>query len=272
MHMATGTAPRADIGIFGGSGFYSFVTKTEEVKINTPYGAPSDTVEIGEMGGVRIAFIPRHGRGHGIPPHAVNYRANLWAMRELGVSRIISPCACGSLQPDIKPGEFVVSDQFVDRTNGRKDTFCDGPSVMHISSADPYCPELREIAVRVIRENGIKAHDGGTIVVIQGPRFSTKAESHWFTKMGWHTVNMTQYPEVVLAQELGICIVNIALVTDYDAGLVGDVPEVTAAEVMEVFKHNAENLRRIMEPLIKAIPRERSRCRCRQKPAEGIIS
>ncbi|HQG27700.1 MAG TPA: S-methyl-5'-thioadenosine phosphorylase, partial [Candidatus Ozemobacteraceae bacterium] len=119
---------------------------------------------------------------------------------------------------------------------------------------------------------GIKAHDGGTIVVIQGPRFSTKAESRWFTQMGWHTINMTQYPEVVLAQELGICIVNIALVTDFDAGLVGNVPEVTAVEVMEVFKHNAENLRRIMEPLIKAIPRERARCRCRQKPAEGIIS
>lgn len=270
--MSSKPVPRADIGIFGGSGFYTFVTKTEEVKISTPYGAPSDSVSIGEVGGVRVAFIPRHGRGHSIPPHAVNYRANLWAMRELGVTRVISPCACGSLQAHIKPGDFVVSDQFVDRTSARKDTFCEGPSVMHISSAEPYCPELREIAMRVIRENGIKAHDGGTIVVIQGPRFSTKAESRWFTQMGWHTVNMTQYPEVVLAQELGICIVNIALVTDFDAGLVGNVPEVTAAGVTEVFKHNSENLRRIMEPLIKAIPTTRNRCRCQQKVAEAFIS
>lgn len=264
--------PQADIGVFGGSGFYSFVTQTEEVRINTPYGPPSDLVAIGRVGDRRVAFIPRHGKGHTIPPHLINYRANLWAMHALGVRRILAPCACGSLQTNLKPGEFAVTDQFVDRTNCRADTFCTGPSVSHISSAEPYCPELRSLAVKAIRDNGITAHDGGTIVVIQGPRFSTKAESAWFTKMGWHVINMTQYPEVVLAQELGMCIVNIALVTDFDAGLVGNVPEVTAAEVMETFKNNAENLKKIMEPLIQSIPLERARCRCRQKVAEAKIS
>jgi len=266
------TKHRADIGVFGGSGFYSFVSKTEEVKINTPYGAPSDSVSIGEFAGVTVAFIPRHGRGHSIPPHRINYRANLWAMHSLGVGRIISPCACGSLQSDIKPGDFVVTDQFVDRTNARVDTFFDGPSVAHISSAEPYCPELRKLSAKVIRAEGITVHEKGTMVVIQGPRFSTRAESQWFTQMGWHTVNMTQYPEVVLAQELGICIVNIALVTDFDCGLVGNVPEVTAAEVFATFGKNSENIKRIMKPLIAAIPRERAQCRCAKKIDEAFFS
>jgi len=263
---------QAEIGIFGGSGFYSFVGRTEEIRINTPYGPPSDTVSIADVGGTKVAFLPRHGRNHSIPPHMINYRANIWAMHELGVKRIISPCACGSLQAHLKPGDFVVTDQFVDRTSGRADTFCQGPSVMHISSAEPYCPELRTVAIQAIKSQGIVAHERGTIVVIQGPRFSTKSESRWFTQMGWDVVNMTQYPEVVLAQELGICIVNIALVTDYDAGLVGNVPEVTATDVMETFKKNSENLKLIMEPLIKLIPRERNKCRCQQKVAEAKIS
>ncbi|MBF0500930.1 MAG: S-methyl-5'-thioadenosine phosphorylase [Candidatus Riflebacteria bacterium] len=264
--------PRADIGIFGGSGFYSFVTQTREVKINTPYGLPSEMISIGEVGGMKVAFLPRHGRNHSIPPHAINYRANLWAMKELGVTRLIAPCACGSLQSHIKPGDFVVTDQFVDRTKNRADTFFDGPKVIHVSSADPYCSEMRKIAVRVIKDNGITVHDGGTMVVIEGPRFSTRSESRWFTQMGWETINMTQYPEVVLAQELGICIVNIALVTDYDSGLVGNVPEVTGAEVIAVFNRNAENVKKIMEPLIRQMPAARTQCRCAEKVKEGAIS
>jgi len=263
--------PRATIGVLGGSGFYSFVVKTKDYKINTPYGAPSDLISIGEVGGTRVAFLPRHGRNHSIPPHGINYRANLWALHSLGVTRLISPCACGSLQSNIQPGDFVVTDQFVDRTSGRADTFFDGPQVVHVSAADPYCPEVRSLAVRVIRDHGITAHDGGTMVVIQGPRFSSRAESRWFTQMGWQTINMTQYPEVVLAQELGMCVVNIALVTDYDAGLAGNVPEVTAAEVMQVFSRNADNLRKIMEPLIRNIPNERRECRCAVKVDEGKL-
>jgi len=261
--------PRAEIGIFGGSGFYSFVTQTKEHRIHTPYGPTSDLISIGQVGDTRVAFLPRHGRHHTIPPHKINYRANLWAMHALGVSRIISPCACGSLQTNYKPGDFVVTDQYVDRTNGRIDTFFDGPKVVHVSAADPYCPELRKVALETIRQHGIMAHDGGTMVVIQGPRFSTKAESKWFSGQGWHTINMTQYPEVILAQELGICIVNIALVTDYDAGLAGNVPEVTAAEVMETFGKNADNVKKIMEPLIQKIPVTRTQCRCAKKVEEG---
>ncbi len=245
---------KADIGVFGGSGFYSFLENIEEVTVETPYGAPSDNFFIGEIHGKKVAFLPRHGRNHSIPPQMINYRANVWAMKDLGVSRIISPCAVGSLQKNIKPGEFVISDQFVDRTTGRKDTFYDGPIATHVSAADPYCPELRELAIEACGENKIKCHKEGTIVVIQGPRFSTKAESKWFTSAGWTTINMTQYPEAHLCKEMELAVVNIALVTDYDCGLVGDVPPVSHHEVMQVFKDNLENLRKVLFSLIKLIP------------------
>lgn len=263
---------KADIGIFSGSGMYEFAAdKVETIKLNTPYGPPSDLIEICTIGDKKVAFLPRHGRKHSIPPHKINYRANLWAMKELGVGRIISPCACGSLQKDIKPGDFVVTDQFIDRTKGREDTFCEGPEVMHISAAEPYCPELRRLAVAAIKEEGAVGHEEGTIVVINGPRFSSKAESKWFTQMGWHTVNMTQYPEVVLAQELGICIVNIAMITDYDAGLVGDVPEVTTKEVVRMFQSSVGILQKILLRLIKEMPVERKSCRCLQKVDEAFF-
>jgi len=227
---------KADIGIFGGSGFYNFAENLKEVTVETPYGQPSDNFFIGEIEGKTVAFLPRHGRNHTIPPHKINYRANLWAMKELGVSRIISPCAVGSLQQNVKPGEFVISDQFVDRTKGRTDTFYDGPIATHVSAADPYCPELRELAVKACETNNVKCHKSGTIVVIQGPRFSTKAESKWFSQMGWSTINMTQYPEAHLAKELELAVINIALVTDYDSGLIGNIEPVSHVEVMRVFK------------------------------------
>lgn len=264
---------KADIGIFSGSGMYEIgADKVEKAKISTPYGAPSDLIDICQIGDKKVAFLPRHGRNHTIPPHRINFRANLWAMKELGVSRIISPCAVGSLQTNIKPGDFVVSDQFVDRTKGRADTFADGPDVMHIAAAEPYCPELRDLAIASIINEGATAHKEGTIVVINGPRFSSKAESKWFTQMGWHTVNMTQYPEVVLAQELGICIVNIAMVTDYDAGLVGDVPEVTTKEVVRMFQGSIGKMHNILLRLVKDLTVERTdKCRCAQKPEEAYF-
>jgi 5'-methylthioadenosine phosphorylase len=206
------------IGVFGGSGFYSLLENVREIKVDTPYGPPSDSFFLADVAGRRVAFLPRHGRRHTIPPHKVNYRANVWAMRSLGVKAVISPCAAGSLQLHVEPGHFVVSDQFVDRTNGRADTFFDGPIVSHVSSAEIYDPVLRGIALEVIREHGITAHDGGTVVVIQGPRFSTRAESKWFSDAGWEVINMTQYPEAYLCRELGMAVVNIALITDYDAG------------------------------------------------------
>ena len=244
----------AEIGVFGGSGFYSLLENVVEAKVDTPYGPPSDNVMLAEVAGRKVAFLPRHGRNHTIPPHLINYRANVWAMHKLGVKAIVSPCAVGSLQRHIEPGSFLVTDQFVDRTNSRKDTFYDGPITSHVSPADLYDPVLRKLAVETIQDHGITAHDGGTVVVIQGPRFSTKAESEWFTKMGWHIINMTQYPEGYLCRELGMAVVNIGLVTDYDSGLVADVEAVNAHSVLEVFKQNAENARKVVLSLIAKMP------------------
>ena len=255
---------KVEIGVFGGSGFYNFLENVEELKVKTPYGEPSDNLFIGNIKDRTVAFLPRHGRKHTIPPHKINYRANLWAMKELGVSRIISPCAVGSLQKEIKPGDFVISDQYIDRTSGRIDTFYDGPIATHVSAAEPYCPELRELAVSATERNKVSCHKSGTIVVIQGPRFSTKSESKWFTGMGWSTINMTQYPEAHLARELEMCVVNIALSTDYDCGLVGDVLPVSHAEVMKVFEQNLDKLRKVLFDLISTIPNARLKCKCNE--------
>jgi 5'-methylthioadenosine phosphorylase len=233
------------------------------VWVETPYGPPSDRITLGEVAGRNVAFLPRHGRDHRYPPHLVNYRANVWAMKQLGVTRIIGPTACGSLKPEIKPGEFVVADQLVDCTSGRKDTYYDGPVVTHVSFAEPYCPQLREVALDALRGLGITVHDRGTIVTIQGPRFSTKAESRWFSGAGFEVINMTQYPECYLARELEICYVNISLITDYDVGL-EDVPgiePVSHEEVMRVFAGNVENVRKGISKIVAAMPKERA-CGC----------
>lgn len=253
----------AEIGVFGGSGFYSLLENAKSIKIETPYGPPSDLIAVGDVAGRKVAFLPRHGKLHQLPPHMIPYRANIWAMKHLGVDRIIGPNAVGSLQAEIKPGDFVVCDQFIDRTSGRRDTFYDGPVTTHISSADPYCPRLRALAVDVAREQGITVHDGGTCVVIQGPRFSSKAESLWFTNMGWSVVNMTQYPECVLALEQEICYVNIALVTDYDAGIVakGTAEPVNAAEIINVLNANNERVKKVIYEMITRMPATRD-CPC----------
>lgn len=244
----------ASIGIFGGSGFYSLLEDVREVKVDTPYGPPSDSVMLASHAGKKVAFIPRHGRHHSIPPHKVNYRANVWAMHRMGCKAIISPCAVGSLQRHIEPGHFVVSDQFVDRTSGRADTFFDGPVVTHVSPAATYDPLLRKLALDAIRKQGVVAHDGGTIVVIQGPRFSTTAESAWFTQMGWSVVNMTQYPEAYLCREMGMAVVNIALVTDFDCGLVSGTDAVSAHDVLEVFSRNSQAIREVVLDLVASMP------------------
>jgi 5''-deoxy-5''-methylthioadenosine phosphorylase len=253
---------RADIGVFGGTGFYEFLTNVKEIWIETPYGAPSDKVALGEVGGKRVAFLPRHGKDHRIPPHLINYRANLWAMKELGVSRIIGPCAAGSLQPHIKPGDLVVTDQFVNRTWGRKDTFYEGPIVTHVSPADPYCPEMRALAIEAAKEEKINVHERGTVVVIQGPRFSTRAESQEYRSHGWEVINMTQYPEGYLARELGICYVNIALITDYDVGTLEHPEPVSHEAVMIAFKQNIEKLQKVLFRLIEKVPVDERACQC----------
>ena len=246
---------KADIGIFGGSGFYEFLDNIKEVEIDTPYGKPSDKISIGDYRGKKVAFLPRHGRKHSIPPHRIPYKANIYAMKELKVKTIISPCSCGSLNPKYQPGDFVVTDQFIDRTKGREDTYFEGPNVEHISSAQPYDENLRKITISTIKEMGITVHEKGTVVVINGPRFSTKAESNWFRQIGGDIINMTQYPECYLALELKIPFVNIALVTDYDAGLEGrdDIKPVTMEDVLEVFNKNVKNVKKVIYKIIEKI-------------------
>jgi 5'-methylthioadenosine phosphorylase len=254
----------ADVGVFGGSGFYSFLDDVEEVSIDTPYGPPASPVAIGAIEGVPVAFLARHGRSHELPPHKVNWRANAWALRELGVRWIVGPCAVGSLRPDRHPGVMVVVDQLVDRTWGRGDTFFDGPVPTHVPFADPYCPELRTPLLAAAADEGVTAHDGGTVVVIQGPRFSTRAESRWFRSQGWDVVNMTQYPEALLARELGICYAGLALVTDYDTGVEGveDVEAVTMEAVFQVLEANVEKTRRVLTRAIPAIATLPRSCVC----------
>jgi 5'-methylthioadenosine phosphorylase len=261
---------KAQIGIFGGSGLYSLFDNAEEADIDTPYGKPSDKITIGEIAGRKVAFLPRHGRGHKFAPHIIPYKANLWAFKGLGVEKIIAPTAAGSLQPNIKPGEFVVCDQFVDRTYGRAQTFYDGPKITHVSCADPYCPEMRKLAVDSCRRLQIPVHEKGTVVVIEGPRFSTKAESRWYQQAGFEVINMTQYPEVALARELAMCYTNIALITDYNAGLVGQegIKAVEAKEVVEVFNKNISKVKELVMEMVKNMSSERV-CECKSSLANA---
>jgi 5'-methylthioadenosine phosphorylase len=207
---------------------------------------------VGDFGGKSVAFLPRHGRKHELPPHRIPFRANVWALRELGVRRILGPCASGALDRTLKLGEFVVCDQFVDRTSGRADTFYDGPEIAHVSAAEPFCPELRGLLVERAGELGIPVRDGGTVVVVQGPRFSTRAESAWFGSAGWDAINMTAYPECHLARELELCYATVAMVTDYDVGVEGEEP-VSAEEVFRVFEENNARLRELLLAVIPEI-------------------
>lgn len=253
----------AEIGIFGGSGFYAWLGSDETVTVETPYGPPSGAITIAEVEGRRIAFLPRHGPHHTIPPAQVNYRANLAAMHQLGVRRIIGPSAVGSLQARHHPGDLVIADQFIDRTRARDDTYYHGPEVVHVSAADPYCLDLRALAARVAEQQSLRFSPVGTVVVVEGPRFSTRAESRWYSRMGWDIIGMTQYPEVILARELEMCYLNLSLVTDYDAGLEG-MPEIGAVQAQDVIRVLAENiarLRGLLAALIPLIPRSRT-CAC----------
>jgi 5'-methylthioadenosine phosphorylase len=247
----------AEIGVIGGSGLYALLDGAREHELSTPYGSPSDPVTIAEVGGRRVAFLPRHGRDHRYPPHKIPYRANLWALRSLGVRQIIAPCAVGGLRPELGPGTFVVPDQLIDRTSGRAQTFYDQGAV-HVSFADPYCPDGRAAVLEAAQP--MNPVDGGTMVVVEGPRFSTRAESRWFTSIGGAIVNMTGHPEAVLARELALCYTTIALVTDLDAGVEGD-HGVTQEEVFAVFGANIERLRGVLLEAVTRLPAERT-CPC----------
>lgn len=261
------------IGLIGGTGFYEFFEGgVKEVLVKTKFGLPSDKIIIGNLFGKKVAFLPRHGKKHQLPPHKIPYKANIAALKKLGVERIIAPAAVGSLKAEIKPGDFVISDQFIDQTKKREETFFDGPKVAHIEMAYPYCPELRKIAIDQSKKLKLRTWPKGTVVVIEGPRFSTLADSLRFSQMGGDLVNMTVYPEVVLAQELGICYLNISLVTDYDAGIYAreKVKPVSIGEVVENFKKNTQKLKKLVSAIIKNIPESRG-CSCQGKAERAFI-
>jgi len=249
----------AEIGVIGGSGFYAFLDDAREVVVETPYGPPSDPLVVGQVGDRTVAFVPRHGKDHQFPPHRIPYRANLWALRNLGVEQVLAPCAVGGLRPEFGPGSLVVVDQLVDRTSGRAQTFYDSGAA-HVGFADPYCPVGRAVAVAAAGEAAWPVTDGGTMVVVEGPRFSTRAESQWFAAQGWSVVNMTGHPEAVLARELALCYTAIALVTDLDAGIEGG-EGVTQTEVFRVFGERTAELRELMKTVIAGLPTART-CLC----------
>jgi 5'-methylthioadenosine phosphorylase len=257
----------ASIGVIGGSGLYEFLDAAEEVVVETPFGLPSDPLTIGEVAGRRVAFVPRHGRGHRYPPHRIPYRANLWALRSVGVRQVLAPSAVGSLTMSYGPGTLAVPDQLADRTSGRVQTFYDEGTAVHVPFADPYCPVGRSTAIAASRSQGWEPVEDGTLVIIEGPRFSTRAESRWYAAQGWTLVGMTGLPEAVLARELALCYTTIALVTDTDAGI-EEGEGVTQAEVFRVFAENIGRLREVLIQVIADLPGDRD-CPC-PRALDGI--
>lgn len=255
----------ADIGVIGGSGFYSFLPEAEEVEVSTPYGDPSGRVSVGEVAGRRVAFLPRHGAHHHLPPHAINYRANAWALRSLGVRQVLAPCAVGGLRPEVARGALVVPDQLVDRTSGRVQSFVESGAV-HVPFADPYCPRLAGAVAAA--DEGVSV--GGTMVVVDGPRFSTRAESVHYAAQGWAMVNMTGHPEAVLAREMRQCYCAIALVTDMDAGVATGLG-VAQEEVFALFAANLDRLRSLLTDAIALAPSP-SGCTCSAWAADLTLS
>jgi 5'-methylthioadenosine phosphorylase len=250
----------ASIGVIGGSGLYEFLSPADEVTVETPFGPPSDRIVIGEVAGRKVAFLPRHGRDHQFPPHRIPYRANLWALRSLGVRQVLASSAVGSLTSSYGPGTLAIPDQLVDRTKGRAQTFYDEGGAVHVPFADPYCPRGRATAIAAALASGWVPAESGTLVVIDGPRFSSRAESQWYASQGWTLIGMTGSTEAALARELALCYTTIALVTDTDAG-VEEGEGVTHAEVFRAFAENVERLRDLLMRTIGELPAERD-CPC----------
>lgn len=260
----------AEIGIIGGTGLYDpkFFENVRQVKVETPYGKPSDQITLGEYSGRQIAFIPRHGKKHTIPPHKINSRANIWALKELGVTRILSPSVVGSLKKEFRPGDIVVSDQFIDFTKQRDYTYFDSGQICHISTAEPFCPELRQITIKCAKNLDYALHGAGTYLCIEGPRFSTRAESLFFKDtLKADVIGMTLVPECVLAREAQLCYVSIAMITDYDVW--SDSPVSTKA-VLEILRRNIERTKKILLELFNNIPAKRDVCNC-SNALEGAL-
>jgi 5'-methylthioadenosine phosphorylase len=262
----------ADIGVIGGSGLYNMpgFTAHEEMRVETPWGDPSDAYVVGEMAGKRVAFLARHGRGHRLSPSELNYRANIYGMKKLGVKRILSLSAVGSLKEEHKPLDFLIPDQFFDRTRGRVSTFFGEGLVAHISFADPLCPQLSSLLLDACRAAGVTAKQGGTYLCMEGPAFSTKAESNVYRSWGMDVIGMTNLQEAKLAREAEICYVTIAMVTDYDCWHPGH-DAVTVNEIIAILMRNAENAAKVVSHAVAGIPEER-RCKCGSALSHAIIT
>ena len=258
---------QAEIGIFGGTGIYDsgMLQNVNEISIETPYGKPSDLITIGEFKNRKVAFMPRHGKKHTVPPHMINYKANIWAFKELGVTRIIAPSAVGSLKEKIKPGHFALPSQFLDFTKSRDGSFSENGRVIHISVADPFCAELQGVVLKVVKNQDITLHKNCTYVCIEGPRFSTKAESKFFRSTGADIIGMTLVPECQLAREAQICYVSISTITDYD---VWAEKPVTAKEVLKTLSKNVALTKKLLTLLIDEIPKTRG-CLCETALSEA---
>jgi 5'-methylthioadenosine phosphorylase len=254
----------AEIGIIGGTGLYSLLDKAEEVEVKTKYGKTSSPIMLGKIKNRKVAFISRHGNEHTIPPHKVPYIANIDALASLGVKKVIGTAASGSLTLEYKPGDIVFFDQYMNMTHGRRDTFFEGPEVVHLSAPEPYCKSLRKTFVDQADNLNIRYHVNSTVVVVNGPRFSTKAESRFFASQGFDTINMTQYPEVTLARERGMCYLGIGMITDYDNGLEGreDIKPVTFAELQRVFKKNDQIVKDLINTSIPEVGKGQKACGC----------
>lgn len=251
--MSSDTSGGAEVAVIGGSGFYELGSDVDHRHVDTPWGPPSAPIALGEVAGAQVAFLSRHGAGHRLPPHAVDHRANMWALRSLGVRTVVASFACGSLVASLGPGQLVVPDQLIDRTSGRADTihdsFSDGPR--HVPFAEPYDAAARRAILDAGASEAQDVHDGGTVVVINGPRFATRAESRWYRAMGADLINMTQYPEAVLARELDMRYAALGMVTDFDAGL-DERPDVAAVDQETVFEVFARHLPRLRSVVLAA--------------------
>ncbi|MFQ5777629.1 MAG: S-methyl-5'-thioadenosine phosphorylase [Terriglobia bacterium] len=265
-------AERVKLGIIGGSGLYTMpgLNRTREVRVATPFGKPSDAYLLGSLAGTRVAFLARHGRGHRILPSELNFRANIFGFKRLGVERILSVSAVGSLKEELKPMDFVIPDQFFDRTRGRISTFFGNGVVAHVSFSDPLCPDLRRVLVQACRQAGVTVHAGGTYVCMEGPMFSTKAESHAYRSLNFDIIGMTNLQEAKLAREAEICYATVAMVTDYDCWH----PEhdaVTGHQVMEYLARNIENVQKVIRAAVPRAPAART-CKCASALAHSIIT